>query len=526
MTARDKMRESTGIPIAVLADADEDPHALRREAEANDPIGTTMRFANLSPEKQDEMLASAAETRRRAAEQEREATRPLTPDEAAMLASIDAAGEARRAANLADALTAVEAFLRRFVVFGRPEAIVAVVLWIAHTYALEYASATPYLSIMSPEKGSGKTRLMECLRLLARGLPGIFIIPTASTIYRMLEADPETPLLLDELDAVFRDRSDKYEEVRAIINAGHRRGATVPRTVSIKNRHEVQFFPVFGPKALSGIGKLPDTVADRSIPIHMVKRKRSETIEKFREARAGRAAEPIVEALSAALEAAPPARECDVPDELPDRAADVWEPLLAIADAAAGGWPGRARRAALILHADRADDDSLGLRLLVDTRLVFDRLEVDRLATATLIEALKTDEESPWVNEHHPLTPERLARYLRPFAIRSKQLKIGGSNVRGFLRESFVDSWDRYLAEPATPLQDPLPRYSPHAPGSEVAGYNAGSGSGGGKVDPDELPIEEDYPASAWNPHAGEEDPHAATWSTAPVPVSPPGGAA
>jgi hypothetical protein len=87
---------------------------------------------------------------------------------------------------------------------------------------------------------------MECLRLLARGRPSIFIIPTAATIYRMLEADPETPLLLDELDAVFKDRSDKYEEVRALINAGHRRGATVPRTVTTGNKHEVRFFPVFG----------------------------------------------------------------------------------------------------------------------------------------------------------------------------------------------------------------------------------------------------------------------------------------
>lgn len=433
---------------------------------------------------------------------------------------IRAVGAMRRAISLSDALAATEAFLRRFVVFGRPEAIVAVVLWIAHTYALAYASATPYLSIMSPEKGSGKTRLLECLRLLARGLPSIFIIPTAATIYRLLEADPETALLLDELDAVFRDRSDKYEEVRAIINAGHRRGAAVPRTVTIKNRHEVQFFPVFGPKALSGIGKLPDTVADRSIPIPMVKRKRSETIEKFREARAGREAAPIVEALSAALEASPPARECDVPDELPDRAADVWEPLLAIADAAGGGWPGRARRAALILHADRPDDDSLGLRLLADSRLVFERLGVDRLATATLIEALKTDEESPWVNEHHPLTPEGLARCLRPFAIRSKQIKIGGANVRGFLRESFVDSWDRYLPEPATPLQDPLPRYRPHAPGSGVAGYSGGSGSWGGNVDHDELPVEDDYPPSAWDPRAGEDDRQADTC----LPVSSAGG--
>ena len=205
--------------------------------------------------------------------------------------------------------------------------------------------------------------------------PSIFIIPTASTIYRMLEAAPTTPLLLDELDAVFRDRSDKYEEVRAIINAGHRRGATVPRTVTTGNRHEVQFFPVFGPKVLGGIGKMPDTIADRSIPIRMLKRKRSETVERFRQAHAAREAEPIAAMLAAAVGSNPPTREADVPDELPVRAADAWEPLLAIADAAGGTWPARARKAALILHADHADDDSLGLQ---DARRHPPRVRPDR----------------------------------------------------------------------------------------------------------------------------------------------------
>lgn len=385
------------------------------------------------------------------------------------------------APSLAAALAAVERFLRRFVVFGRPEAVVPVVLWLAHTYALEHADATPYLAITSPEKGSGKTRLQECLRLIAKGQPGLCLIPTAATIYRMLEADPSAPLLLDELDAVFRDRSDKYEEVRALINAGHRRGATVPRSVpGPKNTWVVKQFVVFGPKALAGIGKLPDTVADRSIPIQMLKRKRSEAVEKFRQAHAKREAEPIAIALEAALLATPPAREADVPDELPDRAADAWEPLLALADAAGGTWPARARRAAVILHADHADDDSLGLRMLSDTRLVFVRLEVERLATAALIEALKADEESPWVDEHRPLTPERLARHLRPFGIRSRLLKFAGTPARGFLRESFTDSWERYLPEPVTPRSDPLPRYPDRAEGSRVTGYSGGNGSENG----------------------------------------------
>jgi 5S rRNA maturation endonuclease (ribonuclease M5) len=360
--------------------------------------------------------------------------------------------------TLAVALAGVEAFIRRYVVFGRSEGVVAVVLWIAHTYALEHAAATPYLAVTSPEKGSGKTRLLECLRLLARGRPEIFIIPTASTIYRMLEADPDAPLLLDELDAVFRDRSDKYEEVRAIINAGHRRGAKVPRTVTAGNRHEVRMFPVFGPRALAGIGKLPDTVADRSIPVRMLKKKRSERVEKFRDAGAGRESIPVARAIEAAIAAMPPRPEADVPDELPDRAADAWEPLLAIADAAGGDWPSRARAAALILHADRADDESLGLRMLADTRLVFDLKGWERVATEDLIDALKDDEEAPWVDRDKPLTDRtrRLPASVRhPFQAtedrRQERSRVPSRMVRGLMGPLSPGIASPCL-KPATPL--------------------------------------------------------------------------
>ena len=386
--------------------------------------------------------------------------------------------------GLGAALDAALAWMRRYVVFPSEAAADASALWAAHTHAIEYADATGYLSVTSPDKGSGKTRLLEVLRLLTRGQPGIMITPTASTIYRGLAAQPEGPLILDELDTVFGDRSDKFEEVRAIINAGHRRGATVLRSVPGPHQTwEVKPFPVFGPRVLSGIGRLPGTIADRSIPIRMRKRKRSEVVERFRQAHAEREAEPLYDALVDAIAATPPSREADVPDALPDRAQDAWEPLLAIADAAGGNWPTRARRAAIALQGDREDEESMGVRLLGDCRKAFGK--ADRLATVRLIVILGFDEESPWANERDPLTPERLARHLRPFGIRSTEMKINDKNVRGYRREWFVDAWERYLApseaEPsdsATPRTDPLPRYPDRAEGSGVAGSTEGSGLG------------------------------------------------
>ncbi|MHB8397915.1 MAG: DUF3631 domain-containing protein [Candidatus Limnocylindrales bacterium] len=422
--------------------------------------------------------------------------------------------------TLAEALARIEQFLCRYLVFPRPEAIVAVVLWIAHTHAIERADATPYLAISSPEKQSGKTRLLECLALLAHACAGIVITPTAATIYRSLKVALGATLLLDELDAVFRDRSDRYEEVRAVINAGHRRGATVPRSVpGPKNTWIVEQFPVFGPKALAGIGKLPDTVIDRAIPIRMVKRKRSEPVERFRQRTARDGAKSLVAALVAALAAQLPALEVDLPPELPDRAADGWEPLLAIADAAGGTWPRRARLAAIVLHASREEDDSLGLRLLSDVRLVFDARGVERISTADLITALQADEEGPWTSERSPLTPHRLGRLLRPFDIRSKQLRVGSASLKGYEREGFLDSWERYLSSPPSPVE-PQHRNTEHERSFDVSDRTPSDGDG--SAEPADLSVDEDYPQSAWDPDADADDPQADGWATAPL--AEPGG--
>jgi hypothetical protein len=405
--------------------------------------------------------------------------------------------------TLAEALAQVEQFLRRYVAFARPEATLAVVLWVAHTYALDYADATPYLAITSPEKQSGKTRLLECLVLLGRGCSGILITPTASTLYRSLEATPGATLLLDELDAAFRDHSDRYEEVRAVINAGHRRGATVPRSVpGPKNTWLVKQFPVFGPKALAGIGKLPDTIADRAIPIRMLKRKRSELVDRFHDRAARREAAPIVKGLMAAVAAQAPAYEAQLPSTLPDRAADAWEPLFAIADAAGGPWPTRARHAAVILHASRQQDDSLGLRLLADIRLIFAAHPIDRISTADLITELRSDQESPWASDRDPLTPHRLGRLLRPFEIHSRQARVDGVSLKAYEREAFVDSWERYL-EPQSQIE-PKPRNTDHERRFDVS--NAGASDGAEAAELVDLPVEDDYPRSAWDPDAGDDE--------------------
>ena len=127
-----------------------------------------------------------------------------------------------------------------------------------------------------------------------------------------------------------------------------------------------------------------------------------------------------------------------------DRAADTWEPLIAIADLAGGDWPARARRAAVALTAEDDTDTSLAARLLADLRDVFG--DADAMHGDAILTALHKIAEAPWEDYFgHPLNARDLARLLKPYGVRSLGVKIGGVNQEGLPARA-----------PARPV-DPLP---------------------------------------------------------------------
>jgi len=65
----------------------------------------------------------------------------------------------------AELLSAVHAFIRRFVAFPSPVYLDAVTLWAAHAHMVEHFHTTPRLAVLSPEPESGKTRVLEILDL-------------------------------------------------------------------------------------------------------------------------------------------------------------------------------------------------------------------------------------------------------------------------------------------------------------------------------------------------------------------------
>jgi hypothetical protein len=170
--------------------------------------------------------------------------------------------------------------------------------------------------------------------------------------------------------------------------------------------------------------------------------------------------QPLRERLSAAasdsIGALSTARP-ELPAELDDRAADCWEPLLAIADLVGGDWPERARRAARLLSTKEREDDSLGVKLLSDIRDLFDKRGCGRIARTELVAALVAFEERPWGDlRGKPLNGRKLGQLLRPYRIRSRTVRLSNEKtVNGFKREQFEDSWRRYLPAEASHQSHP-----------------------------------------------------------------------
>ena len=347
------------------------------------------------------------------------------------------------------ALQDVADYLRRYVVLSDAQ-VTAIALWAFHTHAFGAAEATPYLDVSSPEKESGKSLLFEVLELLVSRAVKVSST-TAAALARAVSAEPPPTLLLDESDNTFKRDREYVATLLGVLNDGYRRGGRT--MLCLPPRWEVSFLPVFAPKALAGIGALPDTLTSRSIPIRMKRKTRGERVDKFRRRKAEAAAEPVYQSLAGLaeyhVERLADARPA-IPDDLRDRAADVWEPLFAIADLAGGDWPQRARRAALELSAPAdVDEESTGVHLLGDIRSIFVE---DKIFCADTCTALNDLEESPWGawNDGKGITTRELGRKLRPYGIRAKTIRIEEARGNGYEREQFEDAWSRYL--PCTPF--------------------------------------------------------------------------
>jgi 5S rRNA maturation endonuclease (ribonuclease M5) len=349
-------------------------------------------------------------------------------------------------------LESIVAYIRRFVALSESQACL-VALWTVHTHVFSAGDATPYLAVTSAEKRSGKTRLLEVLETLVAN-PWMTGRVTAAVLTRKIDMEHPT-LLLDESDAAFSGEKEYAEALRGVLNSGHRTGGKTSCCVGQGGKISYRDFSTFCAKAIAGIGKLPDTVADRSIPIRLKRARSDERVERFRlrdikvEATSLRQQIDLwCKSIAAQLRDARP----ELPPELTDRQQDGAEPLLAIADIAGGKWACKARTALIqILTSQAAADESIRVRLLADIFGVFNSKRAERLSSSDIVKELLEIESSPWAgfNQGKPLTPVCLARLLKPFEVAPRSIRLAdGSTPKGYHREWFEDVWTRYLRLP------------------------------------------------------------------------------
>jgi hypothetical protein len=349
----------------------------------------------------------------------------------------------------AETLDLVHGTLTRYVVFPCPQAADAVTLYAAATHAMPELEFAARLVLKSPVKRCGKSRLMDVLGQLMHKPLITSDISAAALVRSVSEDDPPT-IMLDEADAIFGKAlkgDEKAEHLRGILNAGF--GRDRPYTRWDITTRGLEDCPTFAMAVLAGIGSMPDTIEDRAVVLTMRRKAPGETASKFRLRRDKAKVKKVGDRLAAW--AGPRAKELGdaepkMPEGLNDRAEDVWEALLAIADAAGGTWPARARKAARVLSDEAEEDAADSMRLLADLRDAFG--QQDKLWTQVILDKLHRIPEAGWGDWYgHPLKDRELARLLKPYGVRPRPVKIDGDVKRGYYREQFAKEWDSYALE-------------------------------------------------------------------------------
>jgi len=314
-----------------------------------------------------------------------------------------------------------------------------VALWVAGTYVFNKFIIFPKLSIISPEKRCGKTTLLEvidafsCKSLLASNI-------TPAAIFRVIDMYSPT-LIIDEADTFISGRND---EMIGIINSGHRKSsAKVIRVTG--DSHTPKAFSTWSPMALAAIKRLPSTVEDRSVVIHLSRKMVSDKVQRMPVGLKDdcKVLREKLTKWAATFEN----KFVETPIISNDRAMDNWIPLYSIAYQS--DWVEKVNSAFCLLNED-TDEQAPSILLLSDIREILNKGRWVKISSAELTDKLVALEERPWCEWRRgsPMTQNSLSRMLGGFNIKSKSIKVDDYRVvRGFDTTQFSDAFSRYLPE-------------------------------------------------------------------------------
>ena len=345
--------------------------------------------------------------------------------------------------NGADTLSQIAKTFAHYVTLPEGAADV-LALWVAHAHGFTAFLCSPRLNISSPEKRCGKTTLRDVVAVFVPR-PLLTENLSVAVLFRLVDAHGPT-ILADEYDAWLNDK----EELRGLLNSGHRRGGQAFRCVGEGN--EVRGFKVFAPAVLCGIGALPATLHDRSILIRLERARPGELCARFDPRHVENEIELCRKLARWCVDNSSRFELCDpaMPQKAFNRLADNWRPLFTIAEIAGGDWPQRAADAFTKLTSkEDSDTQGLGIMLLADIQQIFKATSAGRTFSKSLVESLCAMTDRPWPEAHKgkPITETWLAHRLRAFGIHSLTLRIGDQRAKGYELADFVDAFERYLPD-------------------------------------------------------------------------------
>lgn len=223
----------------------------------------------------------------------------------------------------------------------------------------------------------------------------------------------------------------------------------------VGDNHEPIPFDVFGAKIISGIGKLPSTVMDRSISLTLrralptEKRQRVKDIPKVTtetiKAKLARWADDNMDKVATS--------KPKLPETIYNREFDTWEILFQIADTLGDDWLKLVTNACLAITQTDSKEPSENEELLTDIKAIFELQAVDSMATRDLLTALIGADSDGltkrWAtsNKGQPMTDRQLAKRLKDFEIKSSKInKPNETQKRGYYLADFADAFKRYLS--------------------------------------------------------------------------------
>ena len=330
------------------------------------------------------------------------------------------------------------------------QTIIASTLWVTFTWFIDVVNYAPIANITAPEKRCGKTKLLSVLKRLSYKALSTSNI-SAPALFRLIELYKPT-LLIDEVDSFLA----LHEEMRGIINAGFTRESAFIIRCAGDDLIPTPF-NVWGAKALCGIGKIADTLQDRSIILRLRRKYLGESVQDVD--RSNKEQWTILRAKLARFaqdnqEKVLLSNPAPIP-QLNDRANDCWLPLLQIATVVGGNWLNNAISTAITINGAEEEPESVRVELLRDIQTIFNTKKVDRIFSHELVTALNEDNEANWVtwNKGRGITARNLAKILKEFNITSNTIRIGVTErAKGYTKDQFSDAFARYLS---LSFQDP-----------------------------------------------------------------------